>query len=291
MDAIFSGTVCLVVFRGLADLEIGPVWDLTGEDGEMLEPSTPATVGVGALLGLGGAAVAALFVYFHKFVIGIFRKLGIMDNKYAIQRALLGATGVILIGVLVPHTMFWGELEIQVVATGLPASDLPNVWPTSGLLGFEIDSFGTAFLVGVLKMVAISFTVAGGYRGGFIFPFFLAGSAFGKALCYAIPGLEPTLACLCVAAGINVAITRTALASTLILCGLAGEINAGPPVLAASMISLFATRYMVRLTPFLVLSFQTNSFDPNVFSYLSCFPFYCAKTHRLAIHSFPIFTK
>ena len=95
-----------------------------------------------------------------------------------------------------------------------------------------------------MKIVAISFTVAAGYRGGFIFPFFCAGAAFGNALCYLFDGLSPVMACLCMAAGINVAITRTALASTLILAALAGEGNAIPPVLAASIASMFATSYM-----------------------------------------------
>jgi hypothetical protein len=58
------------------------------------------------------------------------------------------------------------------------------------------------------------------------------------------PSVTPTVSTLCFAAAINVAITRTALASTLILTALAGEVNAGPPLLAASLVSLFATSYM-----------------------------------------------
>lgn len=52
------------------------------------------------------------------------------------------------------------------------------------------------------------------------------------------------MACLCFAAGINVAITRTALATTIILTALSGEVNAGPPLLAASLVSLVVTSYM-----------------------------------------------
>jgi hypothetical protein len=63
-------------------------------------------------------------------------------------------------------TAFWGEEEIQVVANMGPAKDLPNIWPTTGLLRFEMDSPFHAFLVGVGKLIAISFTVAGGLRGG-----------------------------------------------------------------------------------------------------------------------------
>lgn len=61
---------------------------------------------------------------------------------------------------------FWGEEEFQVVADMSPAKKLPNIWPTTGLLDFEMDSPFHAFIVGVCKLVAISFTVSGGLRGG-----------------------------------------------------------------------------------------------------------------------------
>jgi hypothetical protein len=48
------------------------------------------------------------------------------------------------------------------------------------------------------------------------------------------------------AAAINVAITRTSLATTLILVFLSGEQDSMSAVLAASLASLFATGYMVR---------------------------------------------
>lgn len=92
--------------------------------------------------------------------------------------------------------------------------------------------------------MAISMTVASGFRGGFIFPLFAAGAAFGRVLHEIIPGLELQLATLCFAAGINVVITRTSLATTLILAFLAGEPCAIPDILSASLCSLFATSYM-----------------------------------------------
>lgn len=64
------------------------------------------------------------------------------------------------------HAAFWGEEEIQVVANMEPAKNLPNLWPATGLIGFEMDGPGKAFIVGFTKLIAISFTVAGGLRGG-----------------------------------------------------------------------------------------------------------------------------
>ena len=74
----------------------------------------------------------------------------------------------------------------------------------------------------------------------------LAGSSFGRAIYYILPESVPVqVAVLCTAAGMNVAITRTAMASTLILAFLPGEPCAIPAILMASICSLFATSYMV----------------------------------------------
>ena len=47
-----------------------------------------------------------------------------------------------------------------------PAKDLPNIWPPEGLIGFEMDTPFKVFIVGCCKLIAVSFTVAGGLRGG-----------------------------------------------------------------------------------------------------------------------------
>jgi H+/Cl- antiporter ClcA len=128
-----------------------------------------------------------------------------------------------------------------------PAKDLPNIWPTTGVTGFELDSPFKLFIMGCAKMIAISFTVAGGLRGGFIFPLMCAGCAFGRLLYFFLPPTVPVqVVVLCTAAALNVAITRTALATTLILAFLPGESSAVPSLLMASLSSLFATSYMVR---------------------------------------------
>jgi hypothetical protein len=176
----------------------------------------------------------------------VFRRCGLLSSERAVARAMAGAVVVVGLGMLVPHTMFWGEFEFATIATMAPASALPHVWPTSGLLSFEINSVGTALVVGVTKLVAISFTVCGGYRGGYIFPAFAAGAALGRAI-YMLcgPSLIPLQLCvLCMAASLNVALTRTAISTTLILVFLSGEQNAMAPVLAAALVSLFVTSYM-----------------------------------------------
>lgn len=244
VESILCGEVCVCVFRALAGIPIESIWDFYDPK---LPFTTPSEVLLGCALGLVGALVAFLFASMHWGVMAIFAKLDVLRDDRAIYRGLIGGVVIVVIGITIPHTMFWGESEFQTIASLSPASTLPHVWPTSGLLGFEMDSTWTCFLVGLTKLIAISFTVAGGYRGGFIFPFFATGAALGRMISFLIPGIPVQLAVLCMAASINVAITRTSIATTLILCYLSGEQYALSAILASSLVSLFATGYMVRL--------------------------------------------
>lgn len=245
IEAILSGTICLVVFRSLARLPIGPIYAFSPV---LIKNSHGIDVAVGALLGLFGALIASLFALFHWTVLGTLKRLGMMSNP--LKLSIFGGIGICTLGVLIPQTMFWGENEMQTIGSLSPASNLDHIWPTTGAFGFEITGFFSALLVGITKLIAVSFTVSGGYRGGYIFPFFAAGSAFGRAFWFLFPSVQPAIAILSFAAGINVAITRTVIATPLILCALAGEGNAIAPVLAASLTSLFVTYYMVSFMAF-----------------------------------------
>lgn len=241
IESIFCGEVTLVVFRSLAGLPISSIWDI---ENPKLAGASSKEVLAGAFIGLLGAGVAAAFAMFHGKVMGFYKSKNLLENSNAPQRALVGAVVIVALGMIIPQTMFWGEYEFQTIATMSPAKDLVHVWPTSGLFGFEMETGFHALIVAVCKLIAISFTVAGGYRGGFIFPFFAAGAALGRFFHMIFPSLPIPLCCLAFAAAINVGITRTSLATPIILCFLAGEPNAMSGVLAASLVSLFATAYM-----------------------------------------------
>lgn len=256
IEAILSGVTCLVVFRSLARLPIGPIWWFSDDT---LKAATPTMVLIGVCMGLVGAGIASLFAHFHWFVLKNLNRVGWHNSP--VKLSIFGGVGICLLGVLIPQTMFWGEYELGIIGALKPASALPHIWPTTGLTGFEITGWFSALLVGIGKIIAISFTVAGGYRGGFIFPFFCAGAAFGRAVCFIFPSIPPPVAMLCIAAGINVAITRTSLATPLILCALAGEGNITSVVLAASLTSLFATYYMVSNCDRFVFSIDCAYFD------------------------------
>ena len=113
MESIFAGEVCVVVFRSLAGLPLGQIWEITPTK---LLQTEPILIIIGAGIGLLGASAAFLFANFHWRLMDVFRGLGLLDevNANAVPRILLGASGVVLIGMLVQQTMFWGEFEVGV---------------------------------------------------------------------------------------------------------------------------------------------------------------------------------
>lgn len=257
-EAVFAGEICILVFRGLAKMPLEPIWEITLPK---LESADAMLVVYGGFLGLIGSLVAYVFAEMHFRVVSVFTKLGLLQNERAIYRALLGCTVIVTLGMLVPQTMFWGEEEFQQIATMGATKNLPHIWPAGGLIGFEMDNGWKALVVGIAKLIAISFTVAGGYRGGYIFPAMASGAAFGRALFYVFPFIPVQICVLCLAGAINVAITRTSIATTLILVYLSGEPNSTSAVLASCLVSLFATGYM----PFIKTQIVRADIDASLY--------------------------
>ena len=104
VEAIFCGEVCLVVYRFLSGQAIEAIWEI---DPNKLGAAYPRQVVVGAVIGLLGAGVAAVFAAFHWRVMDAFGRMGLLDNKRAVKRALLGAVVVVGLGMSIPQTMFW----------------------------------------------------------------------------------------------------------------------------------------------------------------------------------------
>ncbi|CAM9358607.1 unnamed protein product [Ectocarpus sp. 13 AM-2016] len=248
--AIGSGGVCLAVYRGLQGDEFGEIWSFPDAP-----QSTATEVVCGAIVGAIAGGVGIAFR-------SVFRKIGkgvsilglghFEDTDSPIILCALGGLCVSVLGVLVPPSMFWAEFEIGSIAE--PGKDLPHIWPQGGVFyGLERypwESGPMYLLVGLTKLLAIAFTVQSGFRGGFIFPLFFAGASLGRALLsitddVLAPGLvaaSPALLCMCFAAGLNVAVTRTPFASPLILAILSGQPNVMAPALCAALASLFVTR-------------------------------------------------
>ena len=81
VESIFAGEVCLAVFRGLTNLPIQPIWRFD----HILDQTNSMSIVTGALIGLLGAGIAALFSKFHWTVMGVFDKMGLLNNRNAVQ--------------------------------------------------------------------------------------------------------------------------------------------------------------------------------------------------------------
>ena len=213
--AIVAGIMSFVTFRGLAGMTASGLYAFPE-----LPELTVAHLGKGALLGAIGASAAFLFSL-------IFRGVGHLSSYIAHQPILLASLGGLAIGTIgfaLPQTLFFSEMEVQSIIVETGAS-----------LGMEM-----LFVIALAKMVAIACTVHAGFRGGFIFPLFFIGAAIGLALALATPHLHPTIAMLCTMAAVNVAVTKTPIATSVILCALS-DVAAIPAIAIASFASFVLT--------------------------------------------------
>jgi H+/Cl- antiporter ClcA len=214
IPAVLSAILSFFVFRFNTGLTIGGMYQFA-----TIPALTLMSLGHGLLLGAAGALIAVIFV-------GVFRLIGLMLKRLEHHTILLATLGGLAIGLLalaVPQTLFFGEKEIQTIVE------------TGATLGLTM-----LLIVGFTKMLAISFTLHSGFRGGFIFPLFYLGGTFGYAIALVMPAIHPTIAMVCMMAAVNVAITKTPISTTVILSVLSDTAMV-PVVLIASFTSFLLT--------------------------------------------------
>lgn len=174
----------------------------------------PKDLAAGVLAGVGGAAIAAAFTYATHAIRRGFRRLPIP------VRPVVGGLALGVLAWASPFALTFGESQIQTVAgTRLAVS--------------------TLLVAVVVKLLASSTIVSAGWRGGFIIPLFFMGAALGAAAAPAL-GVNQVVLMLALMAAANVGVTKTPLGSCLIVAAMAGY-RLLPPVLAASLVSLFLT--------------------------------------------------
>jgi H+/Cl- antiporter ClcA len=227
VPSVTAATISYLVFSSIVGFS-GPLY--------VFPDSTVMSLGVmlqSLALGLVGALVGALFI-------GVFRAIHVAAASLADVPVLRAVIGGLAIGVLADAmpdgfpvtTLFWGEFQIlDIIAAGATISQDHDV------------SGGVVLLLMLtgLKMLAISFTLGAGFRGGFIFPLFFLGAATGLAVSLLAGGaVTMPVAMLCTMAAVNVAVTKTPLATPVILATLSG-LPLLPALAAASLVSFFVT--------------------------------------------------
>jgi len=248
IPTVISGVACNFVFRWLLSLPQEAIWHF--EDSDAGVPNTVTTLW-GIPMGVIGGALGYLWIKSVLFIrTHIFERFKI--GKSHVLKGVVGGLLIGIIGAVFPETLFWAEAETQTVIDA-GVTPLPHVWPTVGALGaYSLSDPRYLIAIGLLKLVAIGVSVLAGYRGGFIFPFMMAGNSLGSAFSrislivlgstvHDHTGLHLAAAALGCAAAINTAVTRTVLATPIVLITLSARPDVFPSVLIASVISLYIT--------------------------------------------------
>jgi H+/Cl- antiporter ClcA len=210
MPAIVASCASYLVFAAITHLGIAPTWHFPRYDLQNIDDFALAL-----LFGMIGAVAGWIFM-------GIFRGCDRLFAKIPgpiYVRTTVAGLGLGSIAAFLPLTRFFGHEELNEVIT----SDFPIIF--------------LLVLTGA-KMVAISVTVTGGWRGGFIIPIFFTGACLGKAVAALIPGMNPALAMICTMAAFNAAVTRTPVSTTLLLTKLT-SVSPFTPILFASLVGFF----------------------------------------------------
>jgi len=239
IPTVIAGLACNWSFRVMAHLPQEPIWSFDPE-ASMRPWKSIMGLPYGVMGGLlGWAWMRGTNLIRAKVMVPL--KLG---PKH-ITKGLLGGAIIGLIGILYPQTLFWAEFEAQsIIDHG--ATELPHVWPKQGVLGpISLSSPAHLLGIGIAKLVAISITVLAGYRGGFIFPFMFAGHSIGSAVHFLAAAhgfhISQAGAALCFACAINVSVTRTVLATPIVLSSLSGRTDVFPELLVASLVAIWVT--------------------------------------------------
>ena len=234
IPTVISGTACNFVFRYLLNLPQKAIWTIPPESAS----STLATLH-GVMLGVVGGLIGRVWIDMTNWTrVNVLLRNGL--GKCHILKGSVGGLLIGLIGAVLPPTLFWAEYEAQSLLDG-GVTPLHHIQLASAFGPCDLTNLLVLTSIGCMKLVAISITVLAGYRGGFIFPFYFCGIAFGVVIHRLVPGLSLATAALSLAAAINTSVTRTVLATPVVLIGLSGRPDVLPCVLVASVVSLYMT--------------------------------------------------
>lgn len=211
MPAIVSSCASYLVFATITHLGIAPTWHFPQYHLDHISDFALAI-----LFGMIGAVAGWIFMWIFRLCDRLVVKI---PGPVYLQTTFAGL-GLGILATVFPLTRYFGHEELDLVVNA---------------------SGGTAIFLlslALAKMAAISLTVTGGWRGGFIIPLFFTGACIGKAIAAVIPGLNPALAMICTMAALNAAVTRTPVSTTLLLTKMT-SFSPLTPILFASLIGFF----------------------------------------------------
>ncbi len=210
LPAFISSCSAFLIFVAVTHIGLGPTWNFPGYAAVDIWDFASA-IGLGVI----GACIGWLFY-------GIFRITRLAFEVIPGPIFVRTTVGGLVLGLLAFHeplTRYFGHEELGVLLTANR-----NV-PALALLLF-------------LKLVAVSVTISSGWRGGIIIPLFFVGAVAGQALLLLAPSGRGGLYLICLMAGVNAAVTKTPISTTILLADLTGVGNL-TAVLFASITGYF----------------------------------------------------
>jgi H+/Cl- antiporter ClcA len=205
--------------------------------------------------GAGGALIGTVF---HKFVTSL-KHAAWPSKESSKKRQILIKTIIgFLVGIIssnYPQTLFWGEGSLQCMVDGQASAfaatkhGLSNFLTSAARVNPSLPFAGAApaFQVGAAKLLAIALACAGKFPGGIIFPLFFAAAPLAHGSIMAL-GMQQVLpvAVMCLMAATQSSVTRTPLATALILSLTSSASTELSVMLPACLVSSYLGVYLSR---------------------------------------------
>lgn len=218
IPAVLGALAGYAVYVATTRLGLQPIWSFE----EAPKALHLADLGWSVACGFAGAAVAVLFTWLSLFFRAVFRPLPVWA-KPVMAAVLLGGVAYVS-----PYALTFSEYQLASLVT------MKSVAVTTLLLA----------VVGHLLSAPI--TMAGTWKGGFIIPLFFIGYCLGRAATPFLPGANEIVLATAMMVACNVGVTKTPLASVLVVAGMSG-LRLLPTMLIAAVVSLFLTSGVVLL--------------------------------------------
>ena len=201
------------VYTVITGHDLAPVWHFPAPPLQF----RPIDLALGAVAGLGGAAVSHVFGYMIRSLTKIARRLpGWLRPP---------AAGLVLaaLGLLVPTGLTYGEAQLGALATTAAITAPLLVLTAAG------------------HLLAAAVPLAGRWRGGVIIPMFIVGYCLGRAMMVASGHSTGSLTlAVCMMVACNTGMTKTPIGSTLVVAQSTGVIQL-PAMLLAALVCLSLT--------------------------------------------------
>lgn len=213
IPSILSSVVSYLIFVPFYGTE--PIFSMANITGEFSVETFPYIFLVGILVGILGVGFVKIFYFTRDYFSSI--------NMPFPLKTGLGGLGVGILGMVLPEIMGLGTDTIE------------------GIIGGSVTSVGILLAIIVGKMVATSFTVASGGSGGVFFPSLMIGGATGALVgCFFDPGFTPLFAVVGMGA-MMAGVTKTPVATSIMVTEMVGGYTVLIPVMMASAISYIIT--------------------------------------------------